>query len=33
MEFLDFGAQHFVKALRDEPDFMDRVLSGRSGLF
>src|SRR4029077_12522854 len=29
MEFLDFGAQNFVRSLRDDPDFMDRVLSGR----
>ena len=29
LEFLDFGAQHFEYALRDDPEFMDRILSGR----
>ena len=33
MEFLDFGAQHFVRALRDDPSFMDRVLSGQEPSF
>ena len=28
-EFLDFGREHFVHALADEPDFMDKLLSGR----
>ncbi len=28
-KFVDFGATHFVEALRDDPDLMDRVLSGR----
>ncbi|HEX7026832.1 MAG TPA: class I SAM-dependent methyltransferase [Gammaproteobacteria bacterium] len=29
LEFLDFGAGQFVRSLRDEPDFMDRVLTGK----
>lgn len=29
LEFLDFGAEQFVRSLRDEPDFMDRVLTGK----
>ena len=29
LEFLDFGYKHFEFALRDEPDFMDAILSGR----
>lgn len=29
LEFLDFGAEQFVHSLRDEPDFMDRVLTGK----
>jgi SAM-dependent methyltransferase len=29
LELLDFGADHFVLALRDDPEFMDRILSGR----
>jgi SAM-dependent methyltransferase len=29
IDFLDFGAEHYVHGLRDDPDFMDRVLSGR----
>lgn len=29
LEFLDFGAKQFVRSLRDEPDFMDRVLTGK----
>jgi len=29
LEFLDFGAANYVRALRDDPDFMDRILSGR----
>jgi hypothetical protein len=33
MEFLDFGAQNFVRSLRDDPDFMDRVLSGLERAF
>jgi SAM-dependent methyltransferase len=30
-EFIDFGRASFVRALTDEPDFMDEVLSGRNG--
>jgi SAM-dependent methyltransferase len=33
MEFLDFGAEHFVEALRDDPEFMDKVLTGRDARF
>lgn len=29
LELMDFGADHFVMALRDDPEFMDRILSGR----
>jgi SAM-dependent methyltransferase len=29
LELMDFGADHFVLALRDDPEFMDRILSGR----
>ena len=29
LEFLEFGAQKFVYSLRDDPDFMDHVLTGR----
>lgn len=29
LELMDFGADHFVYALRDDPEFMDRILSGR----
>lgn len=29
LEFIDFGAEQFVRSLRDEPDFMDRVLTGK----
>ncbi|MDH3658733.1 MAG: methyltransferase, partial [Alphaproteobacteria bacterium] len=29
LEFLAFGAEHFEHALRDDPEFMDRILSGR----
>lgn len=29
LEFLDFGAEQFIRSLRDEPDFMDRVLTGK----
>ena len=28
-EFIDFGRKHFVHALANEPDFMDKLLSGR----
>ena len=28
LDFLDFGRTHFVRALRDDPGMMDRVLSG-----
>ncbi len=31
VDFLDFGREHFVKALRDEPDFMDKMLAGTTG--
>jgi SAM-dependent methyltransferase len=33
IDFLDFGAEHFVHCLRDDPDFMDRVLTGREPKF
>lgn len=33
MDFLDFGASHFVGSLSTDPDFMDRVLSGRDDQF
>lgn len=29
LEFLDFGAGQFVRSLKEEPDFMDRVLTGK----
>lgn len=29
LEFLDYGATHFVRTMRDEHDFMDRVLTGQ----
>jgi len=29
LELMDFGAHHFALALRDDPEFMDRILSGR----
>ena len=29
LEFIDFGCQKFAYALRDDPDFMDKILSGR----
>lgn len=29
LEFLAFGAKHFSKALGEDPEFMDRILSGR----
>ncbi len=29
LEFLDFGAEQFVRSLKDEPDFMDQVLTGK----
>jgi SAM-dependent methyltransferase len=29
LEFLDFGTEHFEEALRDDPDLVDRVLSGK----
>lgn len=31
VDFLDFGAEHFVVALKDDPDFMDKMLAGRTG--
>ncbi|MCA9656509.1 MAG: class I SAM-dependent methyltransferase, partial [Myxococcales bacterium] len=33
LDFLDFGVEHFERSLRDDPDFMDRMLSGREGTF
>ena len=33
IDFLDFGAEHFVEALRDDPELMDKVLSGRDSRF
>jgi SAM-dependent methyltransferase len=33
IDFVNFGAQYFVYALRDEPDFMDKVLTGRDTRF
>ena len=33
LELLDFGAEHFVVALRDDPDLMDRILSGRESQY
>jgi len=33
MEFLDFGATHFLRALRDDHTFMDRVLTGQESEF
>jgi SAM-dependent methyltransferase len=33
VEFLDFGAERFVEALSTDPDFMDRLLSGRDDRF
>lgn len=29
LEFLAFGAEHFKRALGEDPEFMDRILSGR----
>ncbi|NOX69208.1 MAG: class I SAM-dependent methyltransferase [Gammaproteobacteria bacterium] len=29
LEFLQFGDDHFEYALKDDPDFLDRILSGR----
>jgi SAM-dependent methyltransferase len=29
LELMEFGAEHFVVALRDDPELMDRILSGR----
>jgi len=31
LEFLAFGEKHFVKSMRDDHEFMDRVLTGRPG--
>lgn len=28
-DFIDFGQDHFVESLKDDPDFMDKLLSGR----
>ena len=33
MEFLEFGATHFVRSLRDDHTFMDRVLTGQESEF
>lgn len=33
LEFLAFGAEHFVRALRDDHTFMDRVLTGQEKAF
>lgn len=33
LDFLDFGVESFERSLRDDPDFMDRMLSGREGTF
>jgi SAM-dependent methyltransferase len=33
LDFLDFGVAHFERSLRDDPDLMDRMLSGREGTF
>lgn len=33
LEFLDFGATHFVEALQDDPGLFDRLLSGREPAF
>ncbi|MEX1367684.1 MAG: class I SAM-dependent methyltransferase [Nannocystaceae bacterium] len=33
LRFLDFGVEHFERSLRDDPDFMDRMLSGRDDTF
>jgi SAM-dependent methyltransferase len=30
LELMDFAVDHFVVALRDDPELMDRILSGRS---
>ena len=32
-EFIEFGATHFETALREDPDLLDRVLSGREREF
>ena len=29
LEFLQFGAEHFIHCMRDDPEFMDRVLTGQ----
>ncbi len=33
LDFLDLGADHFVEALRDDPEFMDRILAGRESKY
>lgn len=33
LDFLDFGVACFERALRDDPDLLDRMLSGREGAF
>jgi SAM-dependent methyltransferase len=32
-DFIDFGRTNFVRSLKDEPDFMDKLLSGRMSDF
>jgi len=32
-DFIDFGRANFVRSLKDEPDFMDKLLSGRMSDF
>lgn len=32
-DFIDFGRKSFVKSLRDDPDYMDKLLSGRMNDF
>lgn len=32
-DFIDFGRKNFVRSLEDEPDFMDKLLSGRMSDF
>ncbi|MBI3843473.1 MAG: class I SAM-dependent methyltransferase [Planctomycetes bacterium] len=33
LDFVKFGADHFLEALRDDPDLLDRVLSGKEPMF
>jgi|LNFM01.2.fsa_nt_gb SAM-dependent methyltransferase len=32
-DFIDFGRENFARSLKDEPDFMDKLLSGRMSDF